>query len=1480
MPAEREERPTRARASKLRPEEETLVDVIREYGKVNLRLFREADPRWQPPASLRKYFSATDGTAADVVMADAQERGILDRDVTAIDQFGDEISRSWEIYKGRDAQVRQQAKDAEILGRQYQAFEQRVVQGKRPKGQRRNAEKLATGDLYPGDQFQAQGQKFTVTNVVTDGDGTPLQAQLKDGPKFGEQIVNVDEVPSLTIDKGTLKRQDVSFLESDEPGFVERVLSKLDEIDQSLSSNVFSDPLMLTPLAKLAVKIAKLLVRGGMALHDAIAESIRQAKRQMPEAQDDADALANAMAQALEVRQFSEKVDESPDVPDPVKQAYENRLYVRKPNEDTASFAGRILDGVGGPAAAVPVFADQTNGLGGAERSMLGMLILKRLAAAGDHEGAARFMDEYLAGYSTDAGQALQAFAAFSLLTPEGAIFYGKRQLDKASAGIRSKLQPVVDAVVGALNGINQAGINNAVAAPDVQQAAAAAIEQSVVDQAGTLGPVHDALMIEATNSLDQLQGAREARQRAATAWLRQVGQNTYWGAITKQAANSLVATLARTTGARADTVAQLASDMAKAMLDQLNAALGAPARQKPTATAWAARLASVLSNRERAQELWVAARQKLAEKYADNPKVLAAIEADFQVYGDSLLRAVLTEQLKGLDVQLSEIVRYHYRLAGDGTALADKLVQRLGLEGPQAQAVAKDYEALIRQEFAKLQAKLSARVAAVKRDDRFKRMMRSGVVSADMLPDNELDRVLAIELRSRRLAMGKLIREHFTRQQQAGASLAGTISGALGVEESIAGRVASAIERRFAENVKEAKAKAIERIAAAQPVVTRSQRLAWQRLVELSNLGALESQRAWEALAERLKLPRWTQEISKQVTKLADDIQRAPEGLPRQQKVIELHNYLARQSGVSPVDLGMAFWYANMLSGPVTQFLNIWANTLNILTNATLAARHPRDLWPQVVAALRGARRGARDAAAVLRTGITTRTGDVKLEASRTLELVRLPGNADFLLTPFRLVGRGLAAGDAIFFRSAQEMRAVLLARQLARSEGLRGPELKRRVRQVLAEDSGQRAAAMQQATDEGATGNVWARRVDDILTRQRPEELQGNARAYGLRLTFNNKPYGFLGALAEGINTIGRQRYGWPLRLVVPFTNVIANVVNESLNYTPVGLGRAVHGHWSGELEGKPIADRNALGDQYAKAAAGTLLLGLVAMMKDASDDDDEPWFDLSGSGPATAAQRNQLRASGWIPYALRLNGRWVSYANSPMAIPLAMLGNFYDARKYRKLDERTAWDRLAWSLFNFGKVITDQSFLDGLAGLFSSFDRESTRGGEQFMRQWGRTATTAVIPNALRQIDRMFDPTVYDAPGATGALVASVPFARRTGRQTLNVWGQPVANPVTKRFTSPAGDPLAGELARLNLWVSAPRPEDVKLRGQPLTDAQFYEFIRVRGQRLRAKLEERGVMPSLRKLQPAVRARVWASYQEAARAQALAAAGRVRE
>jgi hypothetical protein len=46
-------------------------------------------------------------------------------------------------------------------------------------------------------------------------------------------------------------------------------------------------------------------------------------------------------------------------------------------------------------------------------------------------------------------------------------------------------------------------------------------------------------------------------------------------------------------------------------------------------------------------------------------------------------------------------------------------------------------------------------------------------------------------------------------------------------------------------------------------------------------------------------------------------------------------------------------------------------------------------------------------------------------------------------------------------------------------------------------------------------------------------------------------------MGAMIRGVNTVLREVPG--VRLVVPFVNVIGNVVNEGLNYSPIGTARA---------------------------------------------------------------------------------------------------------------------------------------------------------------------------------------------------------------------------------------------------------------------------------------------------------------------------------
>jgi hypothetical protein len=235
----------------------------------------------------------------------------------------------------------------------------------------------------------------------------------------------------------------------------------------------------------------------------------------------------------------------------------------------------------------------------------------------------------------------------------------------------------------------------------------------------------------------------------------------------------------------------------------------------------------------------------------------------------------------------------------------------------------------------------------------------------------------------------------------------------------------------------------------------------------------------------------------------------------------------------------------------------------------------------------------------------------------------MRLPGRLDYMLTPWRVIGRGLAAGDTLFFRGAVEQRAELMARLVARREGLSGDALARRVANLMGRTDAQRAAAEATALGEGLTGNDLARRVTDLLDRERPEDIRTTARQYGLRLTFNNEPYGVMGAIARGINKIAADVP--PVRFIVPFTNIIANVVNEGLNWFPAtGIARSVWGHWRGRLEGQEITNMEDLYDQHARAALGTVLVaGLYAAVAGAMDDED-PWIDITSLGPKDAGQR----------------------------------------------------------------------------------------------------------------------------------------------------------------------------------------------------------------------------------------------------------------
>jgi hypothetical protein len=313
---------------------------------------------------------------------------------------------------------------------------------------------------------------------------------------------------------------------------------------------------------------------------------------------------------------------------------------------------------------------------------------------------------------------------------------------------------------------------------------------------------------------------------------------------------------------------------------------------------------------------------------------------------------------------------------------------------------------------------------------------------------------------------------------------------------------------------------------------------------------------------------------------------------------------------------------------------------------------------------------------------------------------------------------------------------------------------------------------------------------------------------------------------------------------RLVVPFVNVVANVSNEAINYSPLVLPRILEAYRKGQVAGRP-AQFNEVVELYAKAAVGMVLGStlLAVVMAGWDEDDEDQAVDVSGPGPRDGAARAQLKATtGWLPYSIRIGGRWYSYQETPLAVVLGAVGTYADAVKYGRLEERGILGKLAFAVRGMVGVVLDRSQLQGVADLVEAIRKDGQERDEAVLRSLARPLGSVLSSRLVSQIDRTLDPTRMDSSDAIGALLSQVAVARRLGRPALNVWGEPITAPPSERFTSPVrGSRLERALARANAWIPMQSAEELGgRRGDAFTQAERYRFIEVRGPALRAHLE----------------------------------------
>ena len=621
-----------------------------------------------------------------------------------------------------------------------------------------------------------------------------------------------------------------------------------------------------------------------------------------------------------------------------------------------------------------------------------------------------------------------------------------------------------------------------------------------------------------------------------------------------------------------------------------------------------------------------------------------------------------------------------------------------------------------------------------------------------------------------------------------------------------------------------------------------------------LLRLGAFSNEAYWKAVMERLKLPEFSEALRDRLTAIGARLDALPESdiEGRHRVSVEFLNALEQAAGIDPLDLSLGFYVTNLLTGIPTHVANTSANFFAAIANAgiqmelAIAEGRYDDIPAAIEAAAVGLKKALPQAGQVMRTGILPAVRQGQARALRPMELAQfgtrggvplrdtgmvsrsakwaLESYPAKILNLWKLNGRAMAAEDLLAFTPAMEVQRVLLARRVARAEGLRGEALRNR--------------------------------VAGLLTDADPAQVE-DAREFALRVVNSATPYGFVGAVVNLINQAKGSEHRalrGAANIVAPVLTIPMNAFNESLNYTPVGLWRLQSGVTN--LLGREVKNlsleqqQDLRAELLAKALTGTLFLTAAALMFAQFLDDDDPALALYGTGPQDMANNKGWRERGALPHSLKVGDTYFSFALTPIAAPLSALGNWFDrerdVRIYGKKRSDSLGTQAGVALLSSLDVLFEQPFMVGFVGLFrlagntQGSDETKVRSG---FRRAAKTASSFVVPNEVRNIDRYFNPKMYPVRDLEGALISSVPFVRGMGgKPALNALGQPIESQPFHRFLSrQAADPLIRGLDAKGAWptVLDDRNKVWPAKRRAMTEGEFYSYQAETGKALDRKL-----------------------------------------
>lgn len=474
------------------------------------------------------------------------------------------------------------------------------------------------------------------------------------------------------------------------------------------------------------------------------------------------------------------------------------------------------------------------------------------------------------------------------------------------------------------------------------------------------------------------------------------------------------------------------------------------------------------------------------------------------------------------------------------------------------------------------------------------------------------------------------------------------------------------------------------------------------------------------------------SQEMRVQLQKMAEDIQKMPDGEEKTIAIRKMLDSIGKERGSSAIGKTINLWKAGLLTSPVTTAGNLTANSVEVVLKKG---------WDDPVAAgadalmsiftgnrskaltLRGTGSGAVEGGVngvkYFKTGYDERNPLSKFDIKNIYFSDKPAGKAAEAYT--QTIFRSLGAQDQPFFYLGLRNSLADQAVTAAKNEGLRGKARSEFIKKFVTEPSEQ---ALETANKEARYGVF------------QNETVLGKA-ASGLK-----------NSLPEGVGDF-----------VVPFTQVPSSVAMRIIDRTPIGIAKEIV---SQAKKGK--FNQRELAQAIGRGSTGVVIIGAGSALAGTGS--------LTFSPPKDSTERRLWELEGKQPYSVKVGNKWLSLNYfGPIGTLLAAGGQYQQAIK----DGKSPAEAYTVAASSALKALSDQSFLKGVSGVIGAV-QDPQRSAERFMEQ----TAGSVIPNIIRTTARATDKTQREVNGIPDAIVNGIPGARQTLNPRRDAFGQEMAAP----------------------------------------------------------------------------------------------------